>query len=537
MLAPDTLGSVDQRAWDGYKTAAASLATQVLATATAKAKVLPCTTDNATCIQQFITTFGQKAFRRPLTPAEVTRFQNLYTNRATLTQNGTFDQAVTAIIKAFLMSPSFLSKTETSTAVADGSMYQVSSWEMASRLSYTLWGTMPDETLFTAAQQNKLLAQADILAQAQRMLQDPRARVKVAEFHEQYALQGEATRWSEAAHDPAMFPQFKSTMVPMLSDEAKKFFDYITFDAKGTFQDLMTKPIAFVNKDLAPIYGVTGTFGTDLTMANLDPAQRAGVFTHVGFLASYSSYNRTSPILRGAFLEKQVLCRQIGAPPDGAVNTPLPTTGNTNREMVTAQTSGGTCVGLPRPGRQPAGLRARGVRQHRRLADLREGHRRGHRQRRRRRHRREDRARHRPGRPDEGDRRFTGRAELLRAAAGDVRLRAFAHQPGRLHRPDAGGEDEHERIQHPRPADRPHPNPVVPLSREGAAVKRRLFLKGVGGASLAAPFLPSLMAPRTARAASNGPQRLVIFYTNNGCLTNRWFPKTAARRRPSTRRR
>ena len=85
MLAPDTLGSVDQRAWDGYKTAAASLATQVLATATAKAKVLPCTTDNATCIQQFITTFGQKAFRRPLTPAEVTRFQNLYTNRATLT--------------------------------------------------------------------------------------------------------------------------------------------------------------------------------------------------------------------------------------------------------------------------------------------------------------------------------------------------------------------------------------------------------------------------------------------------------------------
>ena len=65
------------------------------------------------------------------------------------------------------------------------------------------------------------------------MLQDPRARVKVAEFHEQYALQGEATRWSEAAHDPALFPQFKTTMVPMLTDEAKKFFDYITFDAQG----------------------------------------------------------------------------------------------------------------------------------------------------------------------------------------------------------------------------------------------------------------------------------------------------------------
>jgi hypothetical protein len=344
MLAPDTLGSVDQRAWDGYKTAAASLATQVMATPTAKAKVLPCTTDNATCIQQFITAFGQKAFRRPLTAAEVTRYQNLYTNRATLTVNKTFDEAVTAIIKAFLMSPSFLSRAETSTAIPEGSLFQVSSWEMASRLSYTLWGTMPDDTLFTAAQQNKLVAQADILAQAQRMLQDPKARVKVAEFHEKYALQGEATRWSEVAHDPALFPLFKASMVPTLTAEAKKFFDYITFDAKGTFQDLMTKPIAFVNRDLAPIYGLTGTFGTDLTMANLDAAQRAGVFTQVGFLASYSSYDRTSPILRGAFIEKELLCRQIGAPPDGAANTPLPTTGNTNREMVTAQTSGGACA-------------------------------------------------------------------------------------------------------------------------------------------------------------------------------------------------
>src|SRR4051812_22170473 len=357
MLAPDTLGSVDQRAWDGFKTAAASLAPQVLSTPAAKAKVLPCTTDSATCIQQFITTFGQKAFRRPLTTAEVTRFQNLYTNRATLTQSGTFDQAVTAILKAFLMSPSFISKSETSTASTDGSLYALNSWEMASRLSYTLWGTMPDDMLFTAAQAGQLTTQAQILSQAQRMLQDPKARAKVAEFHQAYALQGDATRWSEAAHDPTLFPAFKTAMVPALTDEAKKFFDYVTFDLKGTFQDLMTKPVAFVNKDLAPIYGLSAaSYGTDLTMANLDPTQRAGVFTHAGFLASYSSYNRTSPILRGAFIEKQVLCRQIGAPPDGAATTPLPATGNTNREMVTAQTSGGSCVGCHAPVVNPPGF-------------------------------------------------------------------------------------------------------------------------------------------------------------------------------------
>src|SRR3954470_6495655 len=360
MLAPDTLGSVDQRAWDGFKTAAASLAPQVMSTPAAKAKVLPCTTDSATCIQQFITTFGQKAFRRPLTTAEVTRFQNLYTNRATLPQSGTFDQAVTAILKAFLMSPSFISKSETSTASTDGSLYALNSWEMASRLSYTLWGTMPDDMLFTAAQAGQLTTQAQILSQAQRMLQEPKARAKVAEFHEAYALQGDATRWSEAAHDPTLFPAFKTTMVPALTSEAAKFFDYITFDLKGTFKDLITKPVAFVDKDLAPIYGLTSTSPT-LQMVDLDAKQRAGVFTHAGFLASYSSYNRTSPILRGAFLEKQVLCRTIPAPPPDAAGTPLPpasTDLNTNRKQVAAQTevTGTSCAGCHAPVVNPPGF-------------------------------------------------------------------------------------------------------------------------------------------------------------------------------------
>ena len=363
MLAPDTVGSVDQRAWDGFQGVADALATQVMGNATLKAAVLGCTAsgDGSACATTFITNFGQKAFRRPLTAAELSRFQALYTNRATITQSGTFDQAVQVILKAFLMSPSFLTKAELSEATPDGSYFALNSWEMASRLSYTLWGTMPDATLLTAAQGNKLTAQTDILAQAQRMLMDPKARAKVAEFHTVYALQGDATRWSEAAHDPALFPNFKTTMVPTLTAEAAKFFDYITFDLKGTYQDLITKPIAFVDKDLAPIYGLSAaSYNTTLTMVNLDPTQRAGVFTHAGFLASYSSYNRTSPILRGAFLEKQILCRTIPAPPDGAASTPLPpasTDLNTNRKQVAAQTevAGTACVSCHGPIVNPAG--------------------------------------------------------------------------------------------------------------------------------------------------------------------------------------
>jgi hypothetical protein len=347
MLAPDTIGAVDQRAWDGYQTAADSLATQVMASATAKAKVIPCSADTAACAQQFITAFGQKAFRRPLTTAEVARFQNLYTNKATLTATGTLNDAFQLIIKTFLLSPSFLTKAEIS-ATPDGANFDLNGYELATRLSYLLWGTMPDDALFTAAAGGKLVTSADILGQAQRMLMDPKARTKVADFHAHYALMGDATRWSEAAHDPTMFPAFTPAMVPELSDEAARFFDYVTFDLGGTFQDLITKPVAFVNKDLAPIYGLSASsFTATPTLTNLDAATRAGVFTHAGFLASYSSYNRTSPILRGAFLEKQVLCRTIGSPPPDAANTPVPTDAAlvTNRQRVAQQTSPAACMG------------------------------------------------------------------------------------------------------------------------------------------------------------------------------------------------
>jgi hypothetical protein len=364
MLAPDTIGSVDQRAWDGFQNAADALATAVMASATAKAKVIPCSQDTAACATQFIQTFGKRAFRRPLTTAEVSRFMTIYTNKATITQNGTLDQVNQVLIKTFLMSPSFISKTELSEASQNAGTYALTSYEVASRLSFMLWNSMPDDMLFAAADANKLQAPADILSQAQRMLKDPRARAMVASFHASYALMGDATRWSEAAHDPALFPQFKPAMVPMLADEAARFFDYITFDfnsGAGTFQDLILKPVAFVNKDLAPIYGLDPSkFTTTPALTDLDASQRSGIFTHAGWLASYSSYDRTSPILRGAFLEKQVLCREIEAPPPGAATTPLPTTGSTNRERVAAQTAGDACASCHQEVVNPAGFAMEG---------------------------------------------------------------------------------------------------------------------------------------------------------------------------------
>src|SRR5882724_485942 len=313
MLAPDTPGSVDQRAWDGYQSAAAALATQVMADTTARGKAIPCTPtgDGAACAQQFIQQFGRRAFRRPLTTDEVTRFTTLYTNRAMLTATGAFNEAAQLILQSFLLSPSFLTRAEIS-ETPEGANFVLNGYEVASRLSYMLWGSMPDETLFSAAAAGSLASSDGILAQAQRMMKDPKARAKVSDFHLTYAHMGLGTRWEDISRDPAVYPAYTAAMTPLLSAETTRFFDYVVFDKGGTFRDLMTSPVGFVNATLAPLYGLDpASYGADLAQVNLDPATRSGVFTRLGFLTSYSLYNRPSPILRGAFLQKEVLCTTI----------------------------------------------------------------------------------------------------------------------------------------------------------------------------------------------------------------------------------
>jgi hypothetical protein len=346
MLAPDTTGSVDQRAWDGFQAAADALSQAAIAAAVSKAKVIPCTPsgDGAACAKMFIESFGKKAFRRPLTADETTRFTNLYANRMMLTAGGTFDQAAQLIIKAFLVSPSFLTRGEISEATPENGTFLLNGYEVATRLSYTLWNSMPDDALFTAAAGGKLNTAAGILAEAQRMLKDPRARAMVSAFHESYAHMGESTRWADYARDTTLYPTFDKAMIPMMAEETRRIFDYLAFEKNATFKELLTSPVAFVNSTLASVYGVAGTFGTDYTMVNLDPATRSGVFTRAGFLAAYSLFNRPSPILRGAFIQKEVLCTTIAPPPPGVEGTPLPTTGATNRERVDQQTAGAECA-------------------------------------------------------------------------------------------------------------------------------------------------------------------------------------------------
>ena len=346
VLAPDG-DSVDQRKWEGYQTAAATAATEIMADSAARAKAITCTPTGTgeDCAAQLIADFGARAFRRPLTADESAGFMALYTNRATLTETGSFDEAAQLIIEAILLSPEFLARPEVNTA-AEGDYFVLSGHEVASRLSYMLWGTMPDTTLIDAAAAGELSTKEGILGQAERMLQDPKARGQVAAFHRTYAHMGVGTRWAEYQRSADLYPAFHEAQIPAASAETEHLFDYLVFDQGGTFQDLITTRVGFVNADLAPLYGLNAAdYGAEFQAVELDE-NRQGVFTRAGFLGAYAYYDRPSSILRGAFLQKEILCTPIGAPPADANGTPLPTDPSltTDRQRVDAQTSPPVCA-------------------------------------------------------------------------------------------------------------------------------------------------------------------------------------------------
>jgi hypothetical protein len=362
ILATDQAGGLTELGWSSYQTVADMVATQVMADATLKKNFMKCTPtgDGKQCLHDTIVAFGRKAFRRPLTTDEVARFDKVVSDGPTITATGSVNEIAQTVLYMFLVSPSFLTRGEmTQTADASGN-YPLSGTEVAQRLSFMLWGSIPDDALNTAADNNQLSTPAQILTQAQRMLMSDKARLKIADFHRSYILMGPNTRWDTANKDTTLFPAFSTNLVPTLMAETEKFFDAVAVGKKGTFQDLFLSPTAFVTASTAPLYGLAASgFGTDFKETALDANQRPGFLTRVGFLNAYAFYNRTSPIHRGAFIMKQVLGTPIGTPPPGAEATALPPATadlNTNRKQVDAQTTGGVCESCHHGYINPAGF-------------------------------------------------------------------------------------------------------------------------------------------------------------------------------------
>jgi len=179
------------------------------------------------------------------------------------------------------------------------------------------------------------------------MLDDPRGHAMVGDFHAQLFDTARDVADGTLMRNMTMFPNFTRNAGVAMQQETARFVDEVVYAQHGDFALLMTAPYTFVNQDLARIYGLSGTFGADFQRVDLNPAQRSGILTQVGFLASHAFSDTTDPIRRGVFVQRRLLCTVIGDPPPGANMTALPMRNamiRTTREQVTVQTSADTCA-------------------------------------------------------------------------------------------------------------------------------------------------------------------------------------------------
>ncbi|WP_224242185.1 DUF1592 domain-containing protein [Hyalangium gracile] len=314
-------------------------ASETLAAAADLSKILPCqptAATEATCARQFIEQFGKRAWRRPLEAEEVARLGSVY--QAGRTRKD-FATGIRMVIESLLQSPFFLYRVESGRPSTQGGPVQTTSHEMASRLSYFLWGTMPDPALFQAADADQLSTREQVEAQVRRMLNDPKAHRMVAEFHKQWLMLDEL---EHVTKDNTLYPSFEPLKAAMRT-ETEKFLDYVFFE--GDASQLFNANFTFANKELAAFYGINGPTGTAFEKVAVNPLQRAGFLTQASFLASHAKPNQSSPIHRGVFVRKQILCQTLPTPPDDVGMPPDPTPDSTTRERFAEHTSNPACSG------------------------------------------------------------------------------------------------------------------------------------------------------------------------------------------------
>jgi hypothetical protein len=321
-----------------YELTASQAAEAAMADAGTRTRVLGCTSwttaaEQDACAESFLDEFGKRAFRRPLTAEERAAFLAFIDEKTTAID---FEAAIELAIAALMQSAQFSYRVE----VGEGGA--LSPYEMASRLSYFLWQNMPDDELFAAAAAGELASPAQLEAQARRMMEEPRARLALIDFHRQWL---DFDRVIDEPKDPTLFPDWTPALREAIREEADRFVGGVMFDGEGTISALLTSNRSWVNGPLAEHYGLDPV--SDWTEVTLPAGERSGILTRSDFLAGHAHETNGSPVLRGVFVIDRLLCGGLGAPPAGAdTSTPEPDPSMgpvTNRMLFEERTEPAQC--------------------------------------------------------------------------------------------------------------------------------------------------------------------------------------------------
>jgi hypothetical protein len=336
-----------------WGTVAAGVAARATATPEALGKLAACaggaTPDDA-CAREVITNVVSRAYHRDLQPTEVDAFLAL---SKTAQGAGTWASGIAGVIEAALQGPEFLYRVEHGVPAPDQpALRKPTPDETAARLSFLFWGTIPDETLRTAAKSGQLSTPEQIKAQAERLVNDPRAKSVVAFFFDNLLpisgltnLQRDATR----------FPIYSVDFAAALRQETQTFLEHEIFDAdaSGTWTGALTAPHTYVNEQLAGFYGIPGVTGPEFRKVTWpDPNKRMGLLTQAGVMTGTIVTNESNPVLRGSFIINKMMCMNIRLPENPAVaamvKVPENTAGTTARQRFTKHSTDPVCAACHR---------------------------------------------------------------------------------------------------------------------------------------------------------------------------------------------
>ena len=304
----------------------------------------PAATGEPACRRTFIDGLISRMFRRPATPDDIAEFDTVFTNGQMA--GGNFASGARAVVEVALQSPEFLYRVEMGEPAADRGpeWARPAPYEIATRLSYLLWGSTPDAELFAAAAQGKLRTPEDITTQARRLLADDRSHDVVRYFYLQLlGLGGELPQ-----RDLAQFPTYSPDIAQLALQETQAFIDDVTWKGAGDFASVFNTHVTWVNGPLAKFYGIGNVTGDTFQKVNLDPKQRGGLFTQASFLAA-TSHGSANPVQRGYRIANLFLCAKIPneSADDPSLIPPLqppPVGAQTTRQKLAQHTTDAKCA-------------------------------------------------------------------------------------------------------------------------------------------------------------------------------------------------
>jgi hypothetical protein len=293
-------------------------------------RLITCQPTDADCDKQILTRFARRAWRRPVTPYESQALTNIATKARAA--GDTFEQSIQAAMQAILVSPHFLFRIERGTKKLDSDgLESITDLELASRLSYFLWSSTPDETLLTLAEQNIL-----------RMLADPKAEALADGFAGQWL---EYRNLDIVRPDPERFPTWTPQLKAAMQEETRRFFLDLT-RTNASIMNLIDARYTFLNETLAKHYGIPNVTGDNFRKIILPDGKRGGILSMASVLTVSSYPTRTSPVLRGKWVLENVLNAPPPPPPPDVQLLDEKTVGTkmSMREQLKLHRSNATCA-------------------------------------------------------------------------------------------------------------------------------------------------------------------------------------------------